>query len=75
MKLKTVLLILIFFIGIVLSLSLIYLNDSFIKVYLLFYSFEDVSLGKVILYAFLLGSGITFLIELLLKIGRNKEVE
>ncbi|MDG2060236.1 MAG: hypothetical protein P8J93_00260 [SAR86 cluster bacterium] len=75
MKLKTVLLILIFFIGIVLSLSLIYLNDSFIKVDLLFYSFEDVSLGKVILYAFLLGSGITFLIELLLKIGRNKEVE
>ena len=73
MSFKSVLLILLFIFGLILSMALIYLNDVIISIDFLFFSVRELSLGKAILLAFLLGVLSTVIVELIILFKRKEE--
>ena len=73
MSFKSVLLILLFIFGLILSMALIYLNDVIIPIDFLFFSVRELSLGKAILLAFLLGVLSTVIVELIILFKRKEE--
>ena len=73
MSFKSVLLILLFIFGLILSMALIYLNDVIMPIDFLFFSVRELSLGKTILLAFLLGVLSTIIVELIILFKRKEE--
>ena len=73
MSFKSVLLILLFIFGLILSMALIYLNDVIIPIDFLFFSVRELGLGKAILLAFLLGVLSTVIVELIILFKRKEE--
>jgi len=60
--------------GAIISLALIYLNETLISLDLLFFSLESISIGQVILYAFLIGSFLTFFVEVLVFFKKKEKL-
>jgi len=54
-------------------MALIYLNDVIIPIDFLFFSVRELSLGKAILLAFLLGVLSTVIVELIILFKRKEE--
>ena len=72
MSFKNILLIFIFCLGFIFSLSLIYLNGSKVNIDLLFFTLTDINLGVAILWTFLIGALVTFVIEFILFFSKKK---